>query len=85
MQPPRALAIGAHPDDVEFMMGGTLLLLRQAGWETHSLNIASGSLGGQNDPPRRLAAIRLREVREAARRLGAVHHPPLVGDLEIYY
>jgi LmbE family N-acetylglucosaminyl deacetylase len=26
-----ALAIAAHPDDIEFMMAGTLMLLGQAG------------------------------------------------------
>ena len=36
------LAIAAHPDDIEFMMAGTLLLLKQAGCETHYLNIANG-------------------------------------------
>ena len=34
----RALAIAAHPDDIEFMMAGTLCLLREAGWEIHYLN-----------------------------------------------
>ena len=27
------MAIGAHPDDIEFSMAGTLLLLRQAGYD----------------------------------------------------
>ena len=29
---PRALAIAAHPDDIEFLMAGTLLRLKEAGW-----------------------------------------------------
>ena len=40
-----AIAIGAHPDDVEFYMAGTLLLLKQAGYEIHYLNLASGNCG----------------------------------------
>ena len=28
-----ALAIAAHPDDIEFLMSGTLMLLRKAGYE----------------------------------------------------
>jgi LmbE family N-acetylglucosaminyl deacetylase len=28
-----ALAVGAHPDDVEFLMAGTLALLGDAGYE----------------------------------------------------
>ena len=38
-----AIAIAAHPDDIEFMMAGTLLLLGAADWETHYLNISSGN------------------------------------------
>jgi N-acetylglucosamine malate deacetylase 1 len=84
--PPRvAMAIGAHPDDIEFMMAGTLLLLRQAGWETHCLNLASGSCGSAVIPSGRLRAIRRREAKAAARVLGAIHHESLVDDLEILY
>ncbi|MFZ9448692.1 MAG: PIG-L family deacetylase, partial [Alphaproteobacteria bacterium] len=32
-----ALAIFAHPDDIEFVAAGTLLQLKQRGWETHYL------------------------------------------------
>src|SRR6185369_1352086 len=32
-----AIAIGAHPDDIEFYMAGTLVLLKRAGWEIHYL------------------------------------------------
>jgi hypothetical protein len=42
---PTALAIFAHPDDIEFVAAGTLLLLKQAGWEIHYLNLSSGNLG----------------------------------------
>lgn len=79
------MAIGAHPDDIEFMMAGTLLLLKQAGFETHYLNIASGSCGTKVHSITRIRAIRRRESEEAARMLGAVFHPSLVDDLEIYY
>ncbi|MBU4459310.1 MAG: PIG-L family deacetylase [Verrucomicrobia bacterium] len=85
MSAPRAMAIGAHPDDVEFVMAGTLVLLRQAGYEIHSMNVADGSLGSHVYPPAKLRRMRLAEVRAASRILGAVHHPPLVGDLDIVY
>lgn len=80
-----ALAIGAHPDDVEFMMAGTLILLKAAGYETHCMNVASGSLGSQRHRPAALRGIRRREARAAARSMGAIHHPCLVDDLEIFY
>ncbi|MCX7818583.1 MAG: PIG-L family deacetylase [Kiritimatiellae bacterium] len=82
---PRALAIGAHPDDVEFLMAGTLLRLGQVGYELHVMNVADGCLGSQVHPPVRLRHIRLAEARASARILGAVHHPPLVRDLEVFY
>ena len=82
---PRAIAIGAHPDDIEFLMAGTLCLLRQAGHETHYLNLANGSCGGALHSAARLRAIRRREGQAAARILGATFHPSLVDDLDVYY
>ena len=35
MPKPSAIAIGAHPDDIEFYMAGTLLQLQAAGWTIH--------------------------------------------------
>src|SRR4051812_7370276 len=55
---PRVLAIAAHPDDIEFMMAGTLLLLRDAGWDTHYLNVSSGNLGSLTLTPSETARIR---------------------------
>ncbi len=80
-----ALAVGAHPDDIEFLMAGTLILLRRAGYETHYLNLASGSCGGNEHSATELRRIRKREGRSAASLLGAIHHPSLVDDLAIYY
>jgi LmbE family N-acetylglucosaminyl deacetylase len=40
-----AFAIAAHPDDIEFGMAGTLLLLKQAGYALHYMNIGNGSCG----------------------------------------
>ena len=82
---PRALAIAAHPDDIEFVMAGTLLLLRQAGWEIHYLNLSSGNLGSMSMDAVRTARVRRRESQEAAAALGAKWHPPFCHDLEIFY
>lgn len=80
-----ALAIAAHPDDIEFMMAGTLLLLRAVGWEIHYLNLATGSCGSNRENAARTRAIRRKEAQAAASVLGAKFHPSHVNDLEIFY
>ena len=81
----RALAVAAHPDDIEFMMGGTLLLLHDAGWQIHCMNLSSGNLGSMLVSPAETARLRRREAQAAARSMGAVWHPPICRDLEIFY
>ncbi len=82
---PSALAIAAHPDDIEFYMAGTLRLLHDAGWETHYLNLSSGNQGSVDRPGAAIARIRRKEAQQAATLLGAVWHPPFCNDLEIFY
>lgn len=79
------MAIAAHPDDIEFLMGGTLLLLKQAGWETHYCNLSSGNCGSMEFSARRTIIVRGREARAGAAALGAIHHPGFTHDLEIFY
>lgn len=79
------MAIAAHPDDIEFGMSGTLFLLAKAGCEIHYMNIANGSCGTAEYDEETIVAMRLKEARNAAKRLGAVFHPPIVPDFEIYY
>lgn len=85
MSKPTAIAIGAHPDDIEFYMAGTLVLLQRAGWEIHYLNVANGCCGSQQYRAAQLKRIRLGEARRAAKVLGAHFHPPLCNDMEILY
>ena len=80
-----AMAVGAHPDDIEIMMGGTFLLLGSQGYELHYMTLADGSCGSTTLPPEKIAALRIEESRAAARLAGAVYHEPLVHDLEIFY
>ena len=82
---PAAIAIAAHPDDIEFMMAGTLLLLREAGWEIHCLNLSSGNCGSVRLGAEETEAKRLAEAQEAAAILGATFHPPFSRDLEVFY
>jgi len=79
------LAIGAHPDDIEFFMSGTLMLLRDAGYGIHYLNIANGSCGTTEFDTQTIIRLRLEEARSAAAYVGAVFHEPICNDLEIFY
>lgn len=80
-----AIAIGAHPDDIEFYMAGTLLQLKRQGFETHYLTIASGNCGSTQYNSAATRSIRNAESRAAAKILGAEFHPSLCDDLEILY
>lgn len=82
---PVALAIFAHPDDIEFTCAGTLALLAQRGWETHYLNLADGCCGSLDKTAEDAAAERWAEAQAAAGILGATPHPPLFRDLEIFF
>jgi N-acetylglucosamine malate deacetylase 1 len=82
---PVVLAIAAHPDDIEFMAAGTLLLLKEAGCETHYLNVASGNCGSVQYDSKTTRIMRAAEARRAAALLGAHFHPSLADDLEIFY
>jgi N-acetylglucosamine malate deacetylase 1 len=84
-KPQTALAIAAHPDDIEFCMAGTLLLLKQAGWEIHYLTVASGNCGSSQHSASKTRAVRRREAQAAAGLLGAQFHSSFVDDLEIFY
>ncbi len=82
---PSAIAITAHPDDIEFIAGGTLLMLKQAGWDIHYFNVSRGNCGSVEHDSETTARIRLKEGIEAARILGAQFHEPIANDMEIVY
>jgi LmbE family N-acetylglucosaminyl deacetylase len=70
--PARALAIAAHPDDVEFGCGATFAKWAASGCEIHHLICTDGSKGSW-DPSEdiaRLVAVRQEEQRAASRALG---------------
>jgi LmbE family N-acetylglucosaminyl deacetylase len=81
----RAFAVAAHPDDIEFVMAGTLILLRNAGYEIHYMNIANGCCGSTEMSAEHTAQKREKEALAAADSIGAEFHPSLVNDLEIFY
>ena len=87
LAPTRALAIGAHPDDIEFGSGGTLAKWAAAGTDVHFLILTDGSKGTWNVEGNQEALVttRAQEARAAAIALarGTVHFGEFVdGELE---
>ena len=80
-----AVAIGAHPDDIEFYMAGTLLMLKQKGYQIHYLTLANGNCGSAEYNAAMTSSIRNTEARTAAKILGAHFHPSITNDLQIIY
>ena len=79
--PSRALAVGAHPDDVEFGRGATLAKWAAAGCEIHHLVCTDGSKGSW-DPGEDVAALvelRQAEQRAASRALGGAGRVVFLG------
>ena len=82
---PSALAIAAHPDDIEFVMAGTLLLLREAGWTIHCCNLSNGNMGSTVMTAAQTARTRRDEAKGAAKLMDAEWHAPICNDLAIFY
>ncbi|HZP89552.1 MAG TPA: PIG-L family deacetylase, partial [Actinomycetota bacterium] len=67
-----AMVLFAHPDDAEFMCGGTVALWAREGTDVHYVVITDGS-AGSNEPGatrEEIARVREREQRAAAEVLG---------------
>ncbi|MCB1228217.1 MAG: PIG-L family deacetylase [Verrucomicrobiales bacterium] len=82
---PSVLALFAHPDDIEFVAAGTMLLLQERGWDLHYMNLCSGNGGSVEMDGPTTAATRLIEAQNAAQLLGATFYPPISDDLELTY
>lgn len=65
------LAIGAHPDDIEIFMFGTLAACAARGDRLHYVIATDGARGGAGDPAQ-LRSTRMTEARAAAALLGVV-------------
>ena len=65
------LAIGCHPDDIEFLMSGTLFHLKGEGCELHYMNVANGSCGSTSMSAEKTVSLRASEAKAAADHLGA--------------
>jgi LmbE family N-acetylglucosaminyl deacetylase len=65
------LAVGAHPDDVEFLMAGTLALLHKKGFRIFIATACTGNMGSMMLRSQEIASIRFREAEKSARILSA--------------
>lgn len=68
--PLRVIAIFAHPDDADFKMAGTAILMAQAGHKVKYVAITNGNAGHHEMGGGVLANRRRAEAEEAARRTG---------------
>ncbi|MCD6342209.1 MAG: PIG-L family deacetylase, partial [Spirochaetaceae bacterium] len=83
--PKKVLALHCHPDDIEFMMAGTLFLLKDAGLEIHYMNMANGCYGSAEYTKEQATEVRRKEAKQAAKFLGAEFHDSITDDLGVYY
>jgi LmbE family N-acetylglucosaminyl deacetylase len=70
--PRKALVIVAHPDDAEFLCGGTVARWCAEGWTVDYLLTTSGDMGSKEEgmTRKKLLSIREKEQRAAAKALG---------------
>ena len=78
------LAIHAHPDDVEFLAGGTMALLADAGCELTIATFTPGDCGSRDLGPEEIAAVRRAEAARAAAHVGARYVCLEMRDLAIF-
>ncbi len=79
----RILAIGAHPDDLEILCGGTLARYVDEGHEVTMAMVANGDLGSFVHDREEIAGLRAEEARASAGVAGAEHVGLGVSDGEV--
>lgn len=71
--PKKVLVIGAHPDDPETGCGGTMILMKKAGYDVTCVYLTRGEAGIQGKSHEEAARIRTEEVNNACKVTGAKH------------
>ncbi len=69
--PKSVLAVGAHPDDIEILCGGTLAKFAKLGAKVSMAVSTDGAAGHMVIPPKELAEIRCKEAENSAKVIGA--------------
>jgi len=67
------LAVGAHPDDLEILCGGTLIRCVERGDHVTMAHLARGDAGSFHHTPDEIASMRHSEAAAAAVRIGATY------------
>ena len=67
----KVLAVGAHPDDIEFLCAGTLAKYNRQGHEVAIAIVTNGQLGSSILPKDEIAAVRRAEAEVSAAVIGA--------------
>ncbi len=80
----KILAIGAHPDDLEILCGGTLAKYSQKGHKIFMAHLCNGNMGGKKISSKQLIKIRDKEAKESAGLIKAESLGPIAGDLDLY-
>lgn len=79
-----ALALHAHPDDIEILAGGTMALLRQKGHRVVMATMTPGDLGSMEKPALEIASIRRAEAAASAALIGAEYRCLEFRDMSIF-
>jgi N-acetylglucosamine malate deacetylase 1 len=79
----RVLAVGAHPDDLEILCGGTLARYVREGHSVVMCHATTGNRGSFVHTAEEIAEIRLGEARRAAEVIGGEHTTLGLSDTEV--
>jgi LmbE family N-acetylglucosaminyl deacetylase len=79
----RVLAVGAHPDDLETLCGGTLARFVREGHEVVMCHVTNGDKGSYEDTSEEIARIRTSEAERASEICGARHMTLGLSDGEV--
>lgn len=83
-EPFRLLAVMAHPDDAEILLGGTLFHLKALGWKLGIITMTSGDCGSATHTREEISRIRFAEAKAAADFLGAEYGCAGLMDVEVF-
>jgi N-acetylglucosamine malate deacetylase 1 len=79
----RVLAVGAHPDDLEILCGGTLARYARDGHDVVMCHATTGDMGSFVHSREEISRIRVDEARRAAAVIGAEHATLGLADGEV--